>query len=136
MIYLLCNPAVADDLNRSFMRLILPEHLRPSDFRTEFYTTRMDHPATGYSALGIPEEQKVLVHQDVTGAELIYLLGIFVADGAMTQEEADVVTSQIADSAGQEISILEFIPESWSDFVLTKEEMEQQGWFMEYEELV
>ena len=128
MIYVLCNPAVADDLNRSFMRLMRPSHMR-NGYATDFYTTKVTHPESGYCALAIPENEQVPVHVESDGSELAYMLDIFVADNAMTEEEAEAVKIQIPQLAGSSISILEFIPDSWSGFVLTRQQMEEQGWF-------
>ena len=128
MLYLLCNPAVMEDLNRSFMRLMRPAHLRDG-YTTDKYTTEYVHPTTGYGALAMPAEETVPVHIEADGAELDYLLNIFVSDGALTQEEADVIRQQVVDAAGQQVSILDFVPASWSGYVLTKEQMDLDGWF-------
>ena len=135
MLYLLCNPSVMEDLNRSFMRLMRPAHLRAGD-QTDKYTTEHTHPVTGYGALAMPEEEKVPVHIEADGAELDYLLDIFVSDEALTQEEADVIRQQVIDAAGQQVSILDFVPASWSAYVLTKEQMDLDGWFPPAEEEV
>ena len=128
MLYMLCNPAIADDLNRSFMRLMRPAHLRVG-YTTDFYTAKHIHPETGYAALAMPEEETVPIHLEADGAELDYMLDIFVADAALTQEEADVIRQQVIDSVGQSVSILDFVPPSWAGYVLTKEQMDAQGWF-------
>ena len=134
-VYLLCNPLLADDFNRSLMRLLMPTHLRGPDY-TDFYAPKHIHPQTGYAALGIPEGHQVNVHPEATGAELDYLLGIFVADGGLTQEEAGGIRQTVADSIGKTVSILDFIPPSWGAYVLTQEQMDLDGWFPAVEEEV
>ena len=135
ILYLLCNPAIMEDLNRAFMRLLMPSHLRGDDW-TDKYASELTHPVTGYGALAIPEEQYVPVHVEANGAELDYLLNIFVPDEALTQEEADTIRQQVLESVGQSISILDFIPPSWQQFVLTKDQMDAEGWFPASEEEV
>ena len=135
MIYLLCNPAVVDDFNRSLMRLMRPAHLRDG-YTTDKYTTQHIHPVTGYAALAMPEQQTVPIHIESDGAELSAMLDIFVADAALTQEEADAIRDQVIQVAGQSVSILDFVPPSWSAFVLTQEQMDADGWFPSVEEEV
>ncbi len=130
MLYLLCNPALIEDFNRSLMRLLMPSHLRKPNW-TDKLAVEHYHPITGYGALAMKENRTVPIHVEANGAELNYLLNIFVADGALTQEEADVISEQVIASAGEKVSILDFVPESWSDYVLTKEQMDADGWFPE-----
>jgi hypothetical protein len=77
----------------------------------------------------MPEEETVPIHLEADGAELDYMLNIFVQDEALTQEEADVIRQQVIDSVGQQVSILDFVPPSWSAYVLTQEQMDADGWF-------
>ena len=128
MIYLLCNPAVVDEFNRSLMRLMRPAHLRDG-YTTDKYATQLIHPTTGYAALALPEKATVPIHIESDGSELSAMLDIFVNDGALLQEEADGIKDQLMGLAGQSVSILDFVPASWSAFVLTREQMESDGWF-------
>ena len=134
-LYLLCNPLVADDFNMSLMRLICPAS-RAAGNTTKFLAVKYIHPETGYAALAMDENQTVPIDPEATGAELDYMLNIFVSDGAMTQEEADGIRQQVLDSLGETVSILDFVPPSWSAFVLTREQMETDGWFPQVEEEV
>jgi hypothetical protein len=115
------------------MRLLRPSHLREG-YITDKYTTEYIHPGTGYGALALPEEETVPVHIEADGAELNSLLTIFVEDGGLTQEEADSISQQIIESAGQQIKILDFVPQSWQQYVLTYEQMDADGWFPTVEE--
>lgn len=128
ILYLLCNPAIADDFNMSLMRLICPAE-RAQGNTTKYLAVKHIHPDTGYAALAIDEHQTIPIDSEATGAELDYLLNIFVADGAMTQAEADVIRQQVLDSLGQQVSVLDFVPATWSGYVLTKEQMDGTGWF-------
>lgn len=128
MLYLLCDPAIADDLNASFARLMRPSHLAVG-YTTKYYAVKHTHPITGYAALAMPETETVPIHIESDGAELSAMLDIFVADAALTQEEADAIRDQVIQVAGQSVSILDFVPPSWSAYVLTQEQMDADGWF-------
>lgn len=134
MPYLLANPAVAEDLNRAIMRLLRPSHLR-NGYTTDLYCTMLTHPETGYMALVLPEQETVPVHIEADGAELNAVMSIFVSDGAVSQLEADGLAAALVSLGGQRVSILDFVPPSWSPYVLNKEQMEEGGWFPEEEEV-
>tara|TARA_Y100000385_G_scaffold174398_1_gene180399 strand:- start:58 stop:462 length:405 start_codon:yes stop_codon:yes gene_type:complete len=132
MAYVLVNPAHAENLNRSIMRLIRPEHLR-SGYVTDLYCTMHTHPETGYMALDLPDTQTVPIHIESSGDELVAMLQVFVDDEALTQEEMGGIVTALTGLGGQQVRILDFIPASWQDFVLTKEQMDADGWFPEPE---
>ena len=132
MAYVLVNPAHAENLNRSIMRLIRPEHLR-SGYVPDLYCTMHTHPETGYMALDLPDTQTVPIHIESSGDELVAMLQVFVDDEALTQEEMGGIVTALTGLGGQQVRILDFIPASWQDFVLTKEQMDADGWFPEPE---
>ncbi len=132
-LYLMCNPLLADDFNMSLMRLICPAE-RGANNTTKYLAVKHIHPETGYAALALDETQTIPIDPQATGDELNYLLGIFVADGGMTQEEADGIRQQVLDSLGETVSILDFVPASWAPYVLTEEQMDSTGWFPPTEE--
>jgi len=63
----------------------------------------------------------------------VSMLQVFVDDGALSQEEMDGIVTALAGLGGEQVRILDFIPASWQDFVLTKEQMDADGWFPEPE---
>jgi hypothetical protein len=128
MPYVLVNPAHAEQLNRSIMRLLRPEHLR-GGYTTDLYCPMVTHPDTGYMALNLPDEETVPIHIEAKGEELAAMLQIFVDDEAMTQEEMDGITTALLGLGGESVAIVDFIPASWQEFVLTRAEMEADGWF-------
>ncbi len=127
MAYVLVNPAHAEQLNRSIMRLLRPEHLRDDTF-TDLYCPMVTHPDTGYMALNLPDTQTAPIHIESSGEELAAMLQVFVDDGALTQAEMDGIVATLTGLGGQEVRILDFIPASWQEFVLTREQMEADGW--------
>jgi len=128
MIYVLAAPEHAEQLSRSLMRLLRPSHLRGDDW-TDLYCGVVLHPTNGQAALELPESEQVPIHLEADGAELTALLATFVADEALTQAEADGITAAVQANAGQKVRIADFIPPSWSQWVLTREQMEAAGWF-------
>ena len=128
MPYVLVNPAHAEQLNRSIMRLLRPEHLR-GGYTTDLYCSMVTHPDTGYMALNLPDTETVPIHIEAKGEELAAMLQIFVDDAAMTQEEMDGITGALMELGGQQVAVVDFIPASWSAYVLTKDQMDADGWF-------
>lgn len=128
MIYVLTSPEHAEQLSRSLMRLLRPSHLRGDNW-TDLYCPVVRHPTNGQAALELPESEQVPIHLEADGAELAALLATFVADQALTQAEADGIVAAVQANAGQKVRIVEFIPQSWSQWVLTREQMDAAGWF-------
>jgi hypothetical protein len=130
MIYVLTSPNHAEQLSRSLMRLLRPSHLRGDDW-TDLYCGVVRHPTNGQAALELPESEQVPIHLEADGAELADLLATFVADEALTKAEADGIAAAVQANAGQRVRIADFIPPSWSEWVLTREQMDAAGWFPE-----
>lgn len=128
MIYVLVSPQHAEQLSRSLMRLLRPSHLRGDDW-TDFYCGVLRHPSNGQAVLALPETEQVPIHLEATGEELAAILQTFVADEALTAEEAAGIVAAVQAHAGQKVRIAGFIPPSWSQWVLTPEQAESAGWF-------
>lgn len=128
MPYVLAAPQHAEQLSRSIMRLLRPSHLRGEDW-TDLYCDVLHHPTSGQAALDLPDEEQVPIHIEADGAELAAMLAVFVADGAMTQAEADGIAAAVQANAGQRVRIADFIPPSWAPYVMTHEQMVDGGWF-------
>jgi len=129
MLYLLVDPANADDLNRGIMRCLRPSHLRDENYVTDVFAKKVYHPDTGYTALEIDPVQTVPIHIEADGAELFEVINFFVSDGSVSQQEADQMAAGINAMAGQEISVLGFVPNGWLQYVYTREQMVAEGWF-------
>lgn len=130
MIYVLAAPQHAEHLSRSIMRLLRPSHLRDDQW-TDLYCPVTTHPETGQAALALPEGETVLVHIEATGDELAAVLREFVADGAVLHAEAEDIIAAVKANVGKRIRVADFIPPSWSQWVLTQEQAEAGGWFPE-----
>lgn len=118
----------AEQLSRSIMRLLRPSHLRDENW-TDLYCPVLRHPTNGQAALALPDEEMVPIHVEADGAELASLLAVFVADGALSQAEANGIVAAVQANAGQRVRVVDFIPPSWAAYVLTAEQMQAAGWF-------
>jgi len=127
MPYVLVAPQHAEQLSRSIMRLLRPAHLRGEGW-TDLYCGVLSHPTNGQTAIDLPDEEKVPIHAESDGAELAALMAVFVADGALSQVEADGIVSAVQANAGKLVRIADFIPPSWSPYVLTHQQMVDGGW--------
>jgi hypothetical protein len=128
MIYVEINPAYAEEYSRGIMRLLRPSHLR-NDNWTDFYCQVLTHPVDGRKCLVLPESEYVPIHIEANGQELSQMLQLSVADGSITQMEADAIGAAVVQMAGQTVRIVDFIPPSWQQNIYTKEQLEADGWF-------
>jgi hypothetical protein len=128
---ILCKVSLAniEQLNRSIQRLMRPSHLRDGSCVTDLYCPMVTHPTTGEMALQLPESETVPVHLEADGSELLAVLSVFVDKGTLTQADADAIAGAVGSLRGQEVRIADFIPESWSQAVMTQAQAEADGWF-------
>jgi hypothetical protein len=110
------------------MRLLRPAHLRDETW-TDLYCAVVYHPSNGQAALALPETEQVPIHLEATGDELAAILATFVADDALTPQEATGIVTAVRANAGQRARVVDFIPPSWSQWVLTQEQANEAGWF-------
>ena len=129
MPYVVVKAEHAEHLNRSIMRLLRPAHLRDG-YATDLYCPMVTHPQLGYVALALPDLETVPIHVESDGAELTTMMNVFVQDQAITEQEAQGIIAAVQSMAGNEVRIADFIPPSWTANVFTKEQMQQQGWFV------
>ncbi len=128
MPYVTVAPQHAEQLSRSIMRVLRPSHLRGDNW-TDLYCSVLTHPTNGQAALALPDEETVPIHIEADGQELAALLGVFVDDGALTQQEAAGIAAAVQAHAGQKVRVADFIPPSWAGNVYTRQQMDDAGWF-------
>lgn len=129
MLYVLISPVTAESFNRGLMRLMRPTATRDASYVTDFYCPIIKHPTSGWWALELPETETVPIHLEADGSELRTVLEIFVQDEALTEAEANQITGAVTMVRGQQVRIRDFIPASWSAYVLTRAQAEAAGWF-------
>jgi hypothetical protein len=128
MPYVLVAKQHAQQLSRSLMRLLRPSHLRTNE-QTDLYCEVLTHPQTGEMALALPDADTVPIHMEANGNELSALLSAFVADAAITQQEAGGIAAAVSSMAGQQVRLADFVPPSWQANVRTAQQMKSAGWF-------
>jgi hypothetical protein len=128
MPYVLVAPQHAEQLSRSIMRLLRPSHLRGEGW-TDLYCAVLTHPTNGQAALELPDAETVPIHVESDGTELAAMLSVFVTDGALSQAEATGIVAAVQANAGKLVRIADFIPPSWSPYVMTHQQMVDGGWF-------
>lgn len=129
MPYVVVKAEHAEHLNRSIMRLLRPAHLRDG-YATDLYCPMVTHPQLGYVALALPDLETVPIHVESDGAELAAMMDVFVQDQAITIQESQGIVAAVQAMAGQQVRVADFIPPSWTANVFTREQMQQQGWFV------
>ena len=85
MAYVLVNPAHAEQLNRSIMRLLRPEHLRDDTFTDLYCPMALLIQIQDIWLLNLPDTQTAPIHIESSGEEIAAMLQIFVDDEALTQ---------------------------------------------------
>ena len=73
----------------------------------------------------------VPVDLSVDPSPLQNALAIAVADGGITQTEADQVIADVQANAGQEIDLIDFVPDSWLPYVLTEQDAISLGYIVD-----
>lgn len=129
MIYVMIRPGQAAEFSRGLARLMRPSHLRDASYVTDYYCPIIVHPSNGWAALVLPETETVPIHLEADGHELADVLSVFVADAALTTEEAAGIGQAVFAMRGQEVRIADFVPASWSQAVLTQAQAQADGWF-------
>ena len=56
-------------------------------------------------------------------------LAIAVADGGITQAEADKIVTDVQANAGQEIDLVDFVPDSWVPYIMDEFEARRLGFY-------
>jgi len=114
-------------LNRGIMRLLMPSHLRGNDW-TDLFCGMIAHPTLPYTVLCLPDSLSIPIHVAADGADLAEILSVFVADEAITQQEATGIITAVQSLAGQQVDIADFIPPSWSSNVFNEQQLIDGGW--------
>lgn len=118
--------SVAEPLSRALFQIVFPG----VDNRSGLYAKV--HKGLGdqdYDLLEFRQQDVVPVDLAANPQLLEDALAITVEDGALTQQEVDTIVDAISTYAGQEINLVDFIPASWQDKIITKEQAIAQGYF-------
>lgn len=119
----------AEFLSRQLYKLTRPESVRSPDDVTEFYCGWHVHPETGAVVVALPETETVPVHVLADTTLLDPLLLPFVEQGAITEDDRAAIRTLIAESQGEQVNLVTFLPAFWAAQAMTQEQVEVAGWF-------
>lgn len=133
MIYVPIHISTAAELNRQLYKLTQPDNIRNPDNITEFYCGMYEHPLIPFAILELPEEDTIPIHLAANTNGLISVLSPFVAQNQITQAELDIIVNNISILGGQRFAPSSMIPQSWQQYVLTREQAIEQGYIQTLE---
>ena len=127
VVYLPVATHMASGLNNALYQCIKPGG-------TGNYAGEIPHETwPNYVLFKLHRYDTVPVDLSVDPTPLQNALAIAVADGGITQAEADQIIADVQASAGQEIDLIDFIPDSWLPYVLTEQDAISLGYIVDNE---
>lgn len=127
-IYVPVHNDAAADLNRQLYKLTQPDGVRDPQNVSEFYCGMYVHPQIPFTVLELPEEDTIPIHLAADPSGLVAVLGPFVAQGQITQDELNAIVGAVQMLAGQRFAPASMIPPSWQQYVLTREQAVAEGY--------
>ncbi len=107
--FVFAMPSVAEPLSRALYSVVNPG-------QEGLYARVYAHEdPEQYSLMEFRKDDVVPIALGADPTPLADALAITVEDGALTQQEVDVIVGAISAYAGQEINLVDFIPASWAD---------------------
>lgn len=129
MLYVPIRSDRAADLSAGIQQLTRPPHMRSPDDVCRYWCDWIDHPSgNGWSVLIVPKTAEVPVHVEADGALLGQTLAVFLADGAMSQEEFDALVTAVPQLAGGSVRVADLIPPSWQPYIMDRATAIAQGY--------
>lgn len=129
MIYVLIATPAAESMSSAIYQLMRPAHLRDESYGSAYYCEWRQCVDPAWSVLVLPETEQIPIHMEADDAMLQGLLAGFVAQEALSPEEADAIIDAVQENAGDRVSFLDLIPPSWQSFVANSlEEAQENGW--------
>jgi len=122
MLYVPIRSDRAADLSAGIQQLTRPPHVRKPEDGCRYWCDWIDHPSNnGWSVLIMPETAEVPVHIEADGKLLGEVLGVFLSDGRITEEEFAGLLAAVPAMAGQTVVIADLIPPSWRSQVMDRD---------------
>ena len=122
-LYVPAAPKIAEQLSRALYSLVVPG-------QSGLYAGVIPHPTgQGYHLLQFRQTDVIPIALGADSKPLQDVLQITVDDGALTAEELSGIVGAVQAMAGQVVNLVDFIPQSWQPFVMTREQAEQAGYF-------
>jgi len=122
-LYVPAAPKIAEQLSRALYSLVVPG-------QSGLYAGVIPHPTgQGYPLLQFRQTDVIPIALGADSKPLADVLQITVDDGALTAEELNGIVGAVQAMAGKVVNLIDFIPQSWQPFVMTKEQADQAGYF-------
>jgi len=122
-LYVPAAPKIAEQLSRALYSLVAPG-------QSGLYAGVIPHPTgQGYPLLQFRQTDVIPIALGADSKPLVDVLQITVDDGALTVEELNGIVAAVQAMAGKVVNLIDFIPQSWQPFVMTREQAEQAGYF-------
>ena len=128
MLYVPIHIDAAAELNRQLYELTQPDAVRDPRNVSEFYCGMYQHLSIPFAVLELPETDTIPIHVAANSSGLQGVLSPFVSQGQITQGELDAIVAAVSSLGGQRFRPADMIPESWQQYVLTREQAIQQGY--------
>ena len=121
VIFLPVASSMASALNNALYQCVKPGG-------TGNYAEEIPHPEwPNYVLFKLHRTDTVPVALGVDATPLQNALAIAVADGGITQAEADKIVTDVQANAGQEIDLVDFVPDSWVPYIMDEFEARRLG---------
>jgi hypothetical protein len=120
--FVFATPSVSEPLSRALYKVVNPEG--------EGLYARVHQAPEGhvYDVLQFTLHDVVPIALGADPRPLAEALAITVEHGALKQEEVDKIVDAISTYAGQEVKLTDFIPDSWKQRQISKEEAIELGY--------
>lgn len=128
MIYVPVHNDAAAELNRQLYELTQPDAVRNNRNASQFYCRMFQNQAIPFTVLELPQEDTIPIHLAADPSGLVAVLGPFVEQGQITQQELDAIVGAVQMLAGQRFAPSSMIPPSWQPYILTRQQAIEQGY--------
>lgn len=130
VVYIPVASALASDLNNALYQCIKPGGVGK-------YAEEIPHKVwPDYVLYKLNRHDNIPVDLGVDPTPLQNALAIAVAGGGITQAEADQIIVDVQANAGNEIDVIDFIPDSWLPYVLTEQDAMRLGYIDRDDEVI
>lgn len=124
-LYIPVDPQLIEHLSHGLYKLIAPD-------RDGLYAGIIWHPDNaGWPLLQLRSVDVIPVSLAADTQPLIDVLTAFVAGGGITQAELDGIVAGVQAAAGNQITVADFVPQSWQQYILTREQAVAAGYLPE-----
>lgn len=130
-IYVPVHNDAAANLNRQLYKLTQPDGVRDPNNVSEFYCGMYQHPQIPFTVLELPEQDTIPIHLAADPSGLVAVLGPFVDQQQITQQELDGIVGAVQMLAGQRFAPSSLVPPSWQPYILTRQQAIEQGYIPE-----